>query len=369
MADIWDDAKIRQNMLLLASLQPGDKFKIKDNGDLDRQSKGLFQGVFRSDTDSITNTQRYIDPLKKLFAQASKYAVADIFHQQANVVITKQELDNALNGLKNMLQTYTSGNKQISVKEIVNQVERETLLATHAATFYHTYRPNMVVELHQSQYLRNERGICAAFCLDWIRRKIFVQKDSYKNSKHGVVDHTNQKFHPRIQKKVDNRLREIQSIYRDSGSLRQLTLNRIAEKFNTFEGLYAGSKSQAYGDETTLPFDQRVHNMPQVGEGRRIFQDIYDGCFGRGMKSDSKYFILEFRCSKGNEPGHAFGIHIKAFSPEDPRIHFFDPNMAEFEFSGGGGMSQFLDFGEDLWKLHALGGDMYDWWNLQQFTR
>jgi hypothetical protein len=146
------------------------------------------------------------------------------------------------------------------------------------------------VAINQFNYLSaDSNGVCAAVCLDWLKRKL-AGKNSFKA---------------------------------DAGNLGEL---------------FAGYAKEGAGKEALAWATQRMKTVDVISnidlsdpdkDAKKLYQDILGYCKGHSLTKQAFYLLgLDHSRSK---PGHQVAVEVNL--PSDAiDVHFLDPNLGEFVF-------------------------------------
>ncbi len=408
MANPWDPQNLKPNLRTLAQIVKGDKIRILPSGLIDRHH--WFPDLGRKDKDSMTEVSKppnvngegdeKLDGISRLFKTAIELSTAGgqwtneprqltefqkLMHPELardplprpTVFISQLEITSALTGLENLLGSYEKENKAAqrqALEKIIKAVKewlptREfpkgySLEAYRKAVseFESEYEIQRKLTLKQKDYtLYQEGGICKAMCLDWVRRRLVKNKDSYGKSKKFFPG----KLEDRVRSKAEKYLHDLQhTAVQSDNSLQELDKTRTG-----FANLDQGYSSEGHWpikdvSPTAYTFDGKGKLFQKVLEkaveaAEKKIQEGKQVCFYLSLRPDLSV----------NKSSHAVVFDFR--SPDTaPRLYFFDPNYGEFEFGVAAEKDQELvcGFFGDLWALYAMQAQIYVTWRLTLYS-
>jgi hypothetical protein len=376
------EINVVQNLRIFADLRPGDRlippdgvgfFAIHRAGSRSEEEAEMCD-------DAVMNDRQFLIPVTEVFRTADRLKRSTTGRSLA---VSEQEMQGALAGLRTLKETYAAlwqrsraddpfpqrdkVDKLFSeVTEILRQGgSEEGGVLESTLQFVRKYEEHLVFKVFQRQhYSSAEKGICQAFCWDWLRRKILTGKDSYAISKrteagkaHRPGDSLRDQPLPRsgrdrLQGKVDKALHDIQDTYR--------RINGVRHTHVKFAGLDV---------EHVLTGPEGYTLGGHREDGNRAFYDMLLGCAKLLQKEQipSGQFEIILR---GKDVGDGKDIaHAMALDLNEQRIHFFDPNFGEFEFGARHELQAYHDFGGELLEQYWRGGSRYTFFSVARYFR
>lgn len=396
MANPWDPNKIKNNLHVLAKLQPGQKLQFLDNGSI-RVNNNAF---LRRSRDSITS-QRVTTMFDTLFKEAVKLSEKAGAHSKDNynprskpgAYISIGEIDNAIRGVEKLRETYKGDNQKLSkVNDIIRNIQGTLQTALQSAygsyqdqemeevrkEIYATFKRNMLVKVDHHRLLGiGERGVCMVFTQDWIRRNYLEARPTYAVSGSFWRGFFPKPVEDRLQEKVDKRLRPISSGYGDYAH------GRVSDKEKSKwvalpygKGLHAHKdlakgivklqRTKTKQQEIPEGLEFRQNGIIQRGQGKRVFLDIMNSARVRVPFAPHRLAMFNFSIWGGFRGGYRFEVHSIGLKLEQnsPNVTVFDSNLGEFLFNGDAGLGQ---FGELWWKMYVVLGVAIDRWTLYEW--
>jgi hypothetical protein len=416
MPNVWDENNVKENLKTLSLIRRGEKLSVPDaSGRYRRQDPGIVQKVTRTITgvtrgETIRNDDQFLTPLTKLFETAARLSKA--VKLIPGGVVTVGDIDRAIEGLRRLQQSYSGKDKEpqrAKLKDIIAAAEtavqqelkgsedksedkseaaandNSEALREAFATLKEQHGKRVTFQMMQDQIVAyGDTGMCKALCIDWIRRKLFLNKDSYADSgKEKPADALELRVHDnlRMQKKVDHRIREIQATVRQTpcevwdGPINMVETTRLRQFKGGFDQLEALLVAKGPTKQVICVEKRKIYR-PEDKEGYMVFKEIYSSCRKEALvywsvslnkevicreKVDWGCYVIDLEAVDPRK-GHSVALHLT-----DDRIHFFDPNLGEFEFFPQAEDEAFYHFGELWWLICALSGATYHKWTILKY--
>jgi hypothetical protein len=359
-----DPANLNNNLYTLSRLAgspDGSKLSFdRGTGRFSIQRPDGLQSVARSlSHDTVTSDESFGRPIRAVFAAAypDRYRVGAMFNA-------------ALDGLKSLRRSYT-GDKLAALNAVISDAEHginKDGRAGIGARLREKYRRFAIFGFSQFTFLPTSNpGVCYSFSIDWARRILGNKGTFGVSKKHAVMvrsttPNADQKV--RMMKKVDSRIRPLQAGFgqqkyenmRPRDVLPMLVReNRSFAKYGTL-GVFESVRRRA---------------VARTARGSGVIADVRAAA--ENDLRATRVFVVNFKY-KDTPGGHAIGIHIR----EDDALHFFDPNIGEFEFPNGADEERdgFLDKWWELLYLelrpsgddqgeHLAPGQVFESWTLE----
>jgi hypothetical protein len=361
-----DPANLKDNLEEIAALpQSGADAKLDYDSTTKRfsvQKGDLLQGLRRTFSgNSVTNEAMFGEPIRELFASAHRVARQN---QEIQNLLLK-----ALSGLAFLRKTYASdASKLQSLNRVIVDANRGMSSDPQALQkLRDRYKKFLVYAFTQGMFLDEScQGVCDAFTLDWARRFLIYNKDSYAVTKHSDKPLANNNTLGSLEKtrmmdKVDNRLRLLQDASvkgkLENPEFGPKNLPGNAPKADDFRRI----ESQYYGKGT--------NSIPANASGHAIMSDVL--VWARKKVQHGQVGPYSFVVSLSEKPSNKAAAHAIALRlGKSDDVHFFDPNIGEFRFLPGSTDPQ-RNFWNEWWSLlynppsRAGDGEHYRQWRLK----
>jgi hypothetical protein len=296
------------------------------------QGKGKWQSLSRTFSSQTVTSEGYFgDPVREVFAAA---------RAQIGAAVTQQAFDEAVAGLKMLRQSYTDA-KLTALNRVIEDAElgvrRDVQGAIDLRTKYAAY---LLFGFSQRMFLpETNHGVCYSFCLDWARR-ILAGKATFGHSSKAAA---------------------ITGVINLDAAQKARIMKKVAGRVAPLQHTLSGYSASNFGNTATALNAKYRHLMvgtvvrdPQTIAGTDEGHDIIGNAVGAAVQEMPTYtlFILNAHKKVGHG-GHAVGFHLTG-----THIHFFDPNVGEFEFALN---AQHLDqFFDDWWSaFYMIGQQQY----------
>lgn len=333
MPSAADPINLDPNLATFARLEhspQGSKLSFDNGaGRFSIQEPGVMQSLTRTfSRDTVTSEAFFGQPIRTVFAAAYPDRNTD-----------GGKFASALRGLKALQASYT-GDKRAALDAVISDAEHGLGKdSTRVIQLREKYNRFLIYGFSQAMFLPGTNpGVCYSFTIDWARRIILSNKDSFAASKNGLTTRSGNTLTPeqkvRMMAKVDARIRPLQaalSDYQVSGFGKALTDLSSEPQFQKFGNLAV--------------FTLTHHAQPIAND------DSGSAVLGRVVSEANKnvraatVFLVNMK-SRGKRGGHTIGVHL----PNGGGLHFFDPNLGEFDFPNG------ADASRDAF--------LNEWWNL-----
>ncbi len=401
MGQPWDVDKIKKNLQTLAKLKSGDKFQYLSSGWI-RLNSFSFR---RRAEDSITHIKVY-QKTEKLFETAVEFSQRAGSASRQNyssdstfAYVSIREIQDAYQGLRQLEGTYSynrfdgsppdnlikSRSLQLiltRVKHIIDEgLTKESTYKNEVHQFREEildrYKSRLMIGVSQHDLMSiGERGMCAVLLMDWVRRILVSGKTGFlSTSLFAPSDDV------RMQNKMDKRYRPITQSYPHSKSDRAKNWRKhpipTAEvKINPrYNRSYHRLRSVVIENEKyTSGLEARRNRKPRQGEGAEFWRHIIFRASLHASQQTDRYGIYhveligEINKMVFNQPIHL--SHVVGFETGGLRSgHFFDPNFGEFQFNDIGGINDYCQFFDWIWRYYAVLGLWIDEYQLFHWSR
>lgn len=338
------------NLDTLANLvnKKGSKLSYdKTSGRFSIQEPGVFnQSLARTfSSDSVKSEEYFGAPIRALFAAA--YANIDLRHAFTEAVEGLKALRNSYTGEKLAILNAVIADAELGVKKDPD----------YAIQLRKSYERYLRFGLAQVMFLPGTNpGICYSFTVHWARR-ILIGKTYFGISKKNEAEvrpltlDAGQKA--RIMKKVDKTIRPLQD------ELKNYKPSVLGSRVMDLARGKEDKRLTKYGNLFVLDVceDQVIGATER---GSEIMSKVLQAASGiKGQPA--KIFLVSLR---KKAEGHAIGIHLEG------ALHFFDPNLGEFEFPTGSekDLASFLDeWWQTFYMVSGSGGMVqhFQYWRLE----
>jgi hypothetical protein len=367
----WDPDKIRQNLRDLAGIKAGNKFQYLDNGYVRINSFSLLRG----DRDSITD-----DRARAMTVRLIREAATLSRQGGGQDRVSTRDIEQALAGLERLRGTYPDGDKGEALDRLLTEARaeltnaraqspragRDEAVQRARSSFYDAHSHSMVVRVEQHDLLGlDEAGVCQFFTIDWVRR-ILLGKPTYRSSSKWFPD----PVEDRLQRKVDKRLREMETSKMDwfrAGWDTSLGVPRpgyVPGPYDPMVFPVNKAKGVEFYEVVTVSdvslregYDDRAAGKAQEGEGREVFDTLLGEMAKQRARDDRlPLFNVHLRgkdVDLDKRGGHVIGFDLTAGAA---MLHFFDCNFGEFQLHPETDREGAMSFFEDLWQYYAVAG-------------
>jgi hypothetical protein len=373
----WDRDKIRQNLRDLASIQAGNKLQYLDDGFIRINSFALLRG----ERDSITN-----DRARNLTVRLIHEAVAVSRQAGAPDRVSRRDIEQALAGLERLRETYPDGDKRQALDRLLSEARAELTNAQEQspradraedvraarAAFYDAHGHALMVRVDQHELLGlDDAGVCKFFTIDWARR-VLLKKPTYAYSKKFFPD----PLEDRLQRKVDKRLREMETSFMDWGRRGWVTggygvrspspgfvpgpYAGMVFPVNMAKGVERYEVVEIFRKSINEGYEDRQDGRARDGEGREVFTALLDQMVQLAGQAteDGLQALFNVHLRGRDVDLNQNGAHVIGFDLTGGAgtLHFFDCNFGEFQLCLQSDRDRTLSLFEDLWKYYAIAG-------------
>jgi hypothetical protein len=350
MPSAADPANLNANLHTFAQLEhspAGSKLSFNNaTGRFSIQKPGPLQVLARTASrDSVTSEEYFGKPARLMFAAA---------YPQRNT--DNGLFDHALQGLRALRGSYT-GDKRAALDAVISDAQhglgKESMGNIRLREKYQRF---VVYGFSQSMFLpETNPGVCYSFTIEWARRIILSNKESFAASENGPAIPSGNTLTPqqkvRMMAKVDSRIRPLQAEFG-------------GWDVSNFGTLLAGlSRSdnvqfQKYGNLAVFPLTNHPQPIAPDDKGSAVLGHVLTEANRYVERGLANVFLVNMK-DRGKPGGHTIGIHL-----HQGGFHFFDPNFGEFNFPNSAGVN-LLAFLNEWWSSFYRPPHDFESWKLE----